>query len=195
MANRTCVQVIRARGKTYHYFRPPQWGQRMQIKQFRLSDDYNEALKEAQEHLKNLKADVDPIKVNRTQHSQKERRRIYQYIKTVFTNAKWSAQRRGKSFEISLCDLEKLVEDQEYKCAVTGKIFNIDKARGANNSKPYAPSVDRIDARYGYTRDNIRLVCHAVNKAMGDWGEEVFYDLAHHARRRNKKEAPATQGC
>jgi hypothetical protein len=43
---------------------------------------------------------------------------------------------------------------------------------------PFAPSVDRRLSSGGYTEDNVRLVCVAVNFAMGQWGEDVFLHLA-----------------
>lgn len=45
-------------------------------------------------------------------------------------------------------------------------------------ARPFAPSLDRIDARKGYTTDNVRLVAWVVNHALGDWGEEVFAKIA-----------------
>lgn len=35
-------------------------------------------------------------------------------------------------------------------------------------------SLDRIDSAKGYTYDNIRIVCWAINAAMGPWGEDVL---------------------
>ena len=40
----------------------------------------------------------------------------------------------------------------------------------------------------GYPKDNVRLVCVAVNFGMGQWGEEVFLTLAQAAvERENQK--------
>jgi hypothetical protein len=38
-------------------------------------------------------------------------------------------------------------------------------------------SLDRKDSSKGYTISNIRVVCWAMNAAMGTWGEEVLRDL------------------
>ncbi len=46
---------------------------------------------------------------------------------------------------------------------------------------PFAPSLDRISSRGGYTADNVRLVCIAVNFGMGQWGEELYLTFARAA--------------
>ena len=40
------------------------------------------------------------------------------------------------------------------------------------------PSIDRINATKGYTKDNVRIVCLAANVAMMQWGENVLYIMA-----------------
>lgn len=37
-----------------------------------------------------------------------------------------------------------------------------------------SPSLDRIDPSGGYTYDNVRVVLHLVNQALGDWGVETL---------------------
>ena len=37
---------------------------------------------------------------------------------------------------------------------------------------PYAPSLDRIDPKRGYTPDNVRLVVFAINTMLLDWGAD-----------------------
>ena len=46
---------------------------------------------------------------------------------------------------------------------------------------PFAPSLDRISSQGGYTADNVRLVCIAVNFGMGQWGEELYLTFARAA--------------
>ena len=38
-------------------------------------------------------------------------------------------------------------------------------------------SLDRRDPTKGYTIQNVRVVCWAINAAMGTWGEEVLRSL------------------
>ena len=47
-----------------------------------------------------------------------------------------------------------------------------------NNGRiPTNISVDRIDSSGGYTRDNIQLVCMAVNQMKSDLDDNTFYDI------------------
>lgn len=65
----------------------------------------------------------------------------------------------------------------EAGCALTGLPFVID---GSPNH-PQAPSLDRIDTTRSYTPENTRLVCWAVNMAMGAWGYDVYLRYAQAA--------------
>ena len=60
---------------------------------------------------------------------------------------------------------------------MTGLAFSAEDA-GKRRKRPYFHSVDRIDSDLGYTVDNIRIVCFAVNMAMSNWGEEIFAQIA-----------------
>ena len=56
-------------------------------------------------------------------------------------------------------------------CEVTGLPFEY----GAESQgSPYRYSVDRINSDIGYSRENTRVVCLAVNIAMNKWGEAVL---------------------
>ena len=38
-------------------------------------------------------------------------------------------------------------------------------------------SIERIDSKIGYTKDNTILVCQAINRMKSDFGFEDFYEL------------------
>lgn len=40
--------------------------------------------------------------------------------------------------------------------------------------RPFAPSIDRINAKLGYTKDNVRLVCTIVNMVLNEFGDNIF---------------------
>lgn len=61
-------------------------------------------------------------------------------------------------------------------CAVTGIPFVYDVP-----GHPLMPSLDRIDSSKGYTADNVRLVCWAVNCAASTWGLEAYLAIAARA--------------
>jgi hypothetical protein len=58
-------------------------------------------------------------------------------------------------------------------CEVTGLPLNLDGGRTWDS-----PSLDRIVPSVGYLYTNIRIVCHAMNGAMGDWGEQKVIEMA-----------------
>lgn len=49
---------------------------------------------------------------------------------------------------------------------------------GKRRLRPFTPSFDRIDSSKGYTADNTRVVCLALNLAMNQWGEENIRRLS-----------------
>ena len=65
-------------------------------------------------------------------------------------------------------------------CELSGVPFTrFGKVRG-----PFSASIDRINSKLGYTYDNIRIICTALNTALGNWGEEVLLQIldAYHAK-------------
>lgn len=61
--------------------------------------------------------------------------------------------------------LEKLIE-QNYKCAITGVDLTCLLEKGTINKTN--ASIDRIDAGGSYAKENIQLVCRAVNSFRND---------------------------
>jgi hypothetical protein len=88
--------------------------------------------------------------------------------------------------------LAELYDRQWGLCAVSRLKFNLKRFPDALVKHPYAPSIDRVLSSGGYTKDNVRLVCVAVNFGIGEWGQEVYLTLAqgavNHARRREMDE-------
>ena len=56
---------------------------------------------------------------------------------------------------------------QKAQCEMTGISLNLERNRASWNS----PSIDRIEPDKGYVMSNIRIVCFAMNTALGSWGE------------------------
>lgn len=95
------------------------------------------------------------------------------WAKTLYTQAFAKARKRGIEFTLTKDAYAGIVSD---RCAVTGIPF--EHRRRPGRWPPYAPSLDRKDSALGYTNDNVRLVCVAVNLAMNAWGEGVLYRIA-----------------
>jgi len=105
-----------------------------------------------------------------------ERRR---WLRTLVAGARGNARKKGIAFDLTPEFVETLWKDG--RCAVTGRSFSLQTFPDVLVKRPFAPSIDRILSSGGYTRKNVRLVCVAVNFGMGQWGQEVFLELAHAA--------------
>ena len=74
-----------------------------------------------------------------------------------------------------------MFQRQKGLCAISGLPFSLTEFADVLVKHPFAPSLDRISSRGGYTADNVRLVCIAVNFGMGQWGEELYLTFARAA--------------
>lgn len=87
------------------------------------------------------------------------------YIAERIRKTKYSSKNeRGLDFDIDLEYVISILENQNYKCALTG--WDLEFTKGGNwksGMNPNACSMDRIDGSKGYVRGNIQLVCAMVN--------------------------------
>ncbi|OGT57500.1 MAG: hypothetical protein A3E01_08150 [Gammaproteobacteria bacterium RIFCSPHIGHO2_12_FULL_63_22] len=95
----------------------------------------------------------------------------------IYVRAKDHARERGIPFEINRDDIVMIYGRSNGKCQVSSITFNRFRPAGSTK-RPWFPSLDRIDSAAAYTPKNCRLVCVAVNFAMGEWGEWVVRALA-----------------
>lgn len=98
-------------------------------------------------------------------------------VSRIYKKAQYNAAQRGLPFDLSMEEMMQVGENSRWRCALTKIAFSLDKKDGCK-FRPFAPSLDRIDSSKGYSLDNCRLVCFAVNAAMNEWGEEVFRVIA-----------------
>ena len=96
----------------------------------------------------------------------------------AFRSARSRAKRSGMAFDLTLSGIKAMYDRQQERCAISGLRFDLVRYEDAFVKHPFAPSIDRIDSKNGYTSDNTRLVCVAVNFGLGQWGEEVFRTIA-----------------
>lgn len=104
-----------------------------------------------------------------------------QWLARLQSRASVRARSSDMRFALSPGFAAKLYEDQKGCCAVSGLRFSLERFSDALVKHPFAPSIDRRLSSGGYTEDNVRLVCVAVNFGMGQWGEEVFLTIARAA--------------
>lgn len=109
------------------------------------------------------------------------------YFRQFMPRAQRRCRRKGLPFDLTMDWALQQAEAQGFRCCLTGiEFFAKHPGRSARN--PYAPSVDKIDPRGGYTQANVRIVVFAVNAMLMDWGPEVFEQVVNSYRyTRTKK--------
>ena len=73
-------------------------------------------------------------------------------LPSYFSTLEKNAMKRKIKFEIIYDDLVEQLKKQNWKCYYTGQDLNFSKE---NRDGINTPSVDRLDSKLGYTRDNI----------------------------------------
>jgi hypothetical protein len=67
-----------------------------------------------------------------------------------------------------------LYDAQGGRYALKGLRFDLHVVGSFKARRPFTPSLDGIDSAGGYTRNNARLVCQAINFALNADGEDTF---------------------
>lgn len=65
-----------------------------------------------------------------------------------------------------------VMKAQNFRCALSNVPFDLIPHGHGRAPRPFAPSIDRIDSKHGYTEGNVRIVCWAANCLLGTWGDE-----------------------
>ena len=95
----------------------------------------------------------------------------------LYRRQRWASKERGIPFELTASDVFWMMKKTGFRCAVSGIRFS-KKAEKGGPTDPWSASIDRIENRQGYVRDNVRVVCLAANLAMNQWGLDTLQRLA-----------------
>lgn len=97
------------------------------------------------------------------------------------------SKKHNIEFNISVEDLKDIFDNQNGKCALSG--IKMTAILGSGRV-PTNISVDQIEAKKGYTIDNVQLVCMAVNQMKSDLSYDdllMFCEaISRNARKWNK---------
>ena len=89
------------------------------------------------------------------------------------------ARRAGSECEEDLAGWAlAMMEAQSYPCLLSGVPFSLEALGRGAAPRPYAPSIDRINGRGGYTADNMRIICWRANLLLGSWGDGPALKIA-----------------
>jgi hypothetical protein len=88
-----------------------------------------------------------------------------------YNKFKTGAETRGLEWSLTPDDVADLMEFQNSKCALTGWSIEFPE-RGSPQKAP--ASLDRIDSKRGYTKDNTQLLTRQVNMMKQQYSQEEF---------------------
>lgn len=141
-----------------------------------LSDIQSKQFQEAYEALLGGRAPIGTISIPDEDPSRR-RQQVRASLKASMNRAVVRAGKKGVPFSLTMDWAVETAERQNFRCSLTGIPFYTEHGTGSH-AHPYAPSFDRITPRLGYVAENVRLVVVAINAAIGDWGIEVFEQIA-----------------
>ncbi len=121
------------------------------------------------------------------QACQRHRNRNRAYF--LIRYARDRAAEKGWSFDLSDHREEIQSRIDAGLCELTGIGFDLNGSRSFNS-----PSIDRIDPAAGYTYDNIRIICFAMNSALGNWGEEILHAVLTSWNDKREREGKGFSG-
>ncbi len=106
------------------------------------------------------------------------------FISKIYNDAVRNAKRRNLYFGITKDDIVDIYNSQSSKCAITNinMEYSVMKERQEGDPhilNPYNMSIDRIDSKKGYVKNNIQLVCAFVNRIKLDMSSLDMYELAN----------------
>jgi hypothetical protein len=91
---------------------------------------------------------------------------------SLIHKAKVRATKKGLAYDL---DQQWCIERLD-RCAVTKLPFVIVRGQGKHK---HAPSIDRIDPKKGYTKDNCRMVVVMFNQAKNEYSDSELRDFAY----------------
>ena len=110
-------------------------------------------------------------------------------LELAYKAARANATKEGQPFLLTTDELLFLMRRSLGRCEISGIQFTSDNFT-VSRRRPFTPSIDRILAKEPYSLDNCRLVCTIVNIAIGDWGEDVFWQMVKAAGKRGRYSEP-----
>lgn len=102
------------------------------------------------------------------------------YFKKLYKDLLKNAERRNIDVSITLEDIVNLYDSKNI-CNISGiKMTTHFVPYEGRSNRIYNVSVDRIDSKKSYHKDNIQLVCSIVNTMKWDLVQKDFIDICKH---------------
>jgi hypothetical protein len=110
------------------------------------------------------------------------------FTKNLFKDLRWNAKRRNIQVQITHKDIITLYKKQKGLCVYTKKQMTHEcKERDTHQHimNKWNISVDRIISSKPYTKDNIQLLCGAINRLKSNLNEKFFLYLCYGIAKAN----------
>lgn len=106
--------------------------------------------------------------------------------KVMYNRFKKSADTRNIKFDVSREYLTELLKTQDFKCALSGNTLKCPDNPSERVARNYNISLDRIDSKKGYLKNNVQWVTKKVNLMKRTLKEEDFIKLCEQIYKYNK---------
>lgn len=97
---------------------------------------------------------------------------IDNFIKYITISANNNAKKRNINFNITEQEIIEIYNKQNGKCFYTNMDFDIKKSK-------YTPSLDRIDSKQGYCKENCNLVLAIINNMKNEFSHSEFIEAIY----------------
>ena len=102
---------------------------------------------------------------------EKANSKIETRARVFLRNARNSAIKRNNEFDLEIEDVVNFWNIQNKICAYSGIEMTLEAG------KLNTVSIERIDSKIGYTKENTILVCQAINRMKSDFTYDEFFYL------------------
>jgi len=102
-----------------------------------------------------------------------------------FNKFKTGAETRGLVWEVTLDDIADVMEQQDFRCALTGEPIEFPEV---GHPEQVPASIDRIDSDKGYIKGNIQLVLRKVNMMKQSYSQEEFIEVCRKVANYRKED-------
>lgn len=121
---------------------------------------------------------IDAIQAHLTMAKRRKKLTNEEMLRRAHSYARARARSKGLRC-LTLADCKSMWSEQRGRCCISGVPFSdLQVSTSAKIlSRPWRPSLDRINSRRRYEKRNVRLVAQIVNFGMGEWPLNTFQEM------------------
>ena len=97
---------------------------------------------------------------------------------SLYDNAKARARDNNLDFDLDIPWITEKIETGICEATKLPFVLETSGKSGISNMKAWAPTLDKVNPKEGYTKENVKLVCWIYNRAKGVDNEETLRIMA-----------------